>query len=121
MKKVLTVGAAVLLLLLLSPFLLAHILGKVEAIQVKQEIFDHVLEAQSQPPSSFRSFRYRLTGFGDAGAEYGCYYSPDDSYRNAGTPYKNGYLQYGRPNSGGDRYYHERICENWFYYERHFG
>lgn len=127
MKKAIITGALILVLFLLFPglFLFAYIKGKVETRQIKNEIFSYVLENQntlaSNNPEDYQEFSYTVTGFSDAGVEYGYYFSINGNFQYAGQPYENGYMQYGKPNNGEDWYYHERICENWFYYEKHFG
>ncbi|MDO5401594.1 MAG: hypothetical protein Q4F17_11595 [Eubacteriales bacterium] len=122
-KPIITV--LILFLLLPGLFLFTYMKGKVEARQMKKEIFSYVLENQdtlaSNNPEDYQEFPYTVTGFSDAGVEYGYYYFPDDKYHFSGRAYGNGYLQYGKPNNGEDWYYYEQICKNWYYYEEHFG
>jgi hypothetical protein len=68
-----------------------------------------------------QSFVYYEWGFLDAGINYGYFYSPNDEYQNQTRAYRNGYLKYGTPYSGEDWCYFERICDNWYYYEEHYG
>lgn len=127
MKKAVITCASLLILFSLLPglFLSAYIGRKSEDRQMKREIFSYVLEnrdkLEANDPKDYQEFPYSVTGFSDAGVEYGYYYFPDDKHQPAGRPYQNGHLQYGKPNNGEDWYYYERICENWYYYEEHFG
>lgn len=114
---------ALSLFLLLSPFLSAHITGRVQNTRIKKEVFSYVLEnrdrlAKTAPAGDIL---YTTAGFGDAGVEYGFFYSPGGQYELAGEASGSGRLQYGRPNSGGDWRYQEPICDDWIYYEEHFG
>lgn len=113
------------LLLLLSLTLVRGSAGHTRDRQIKEEVFSYVQRNQHQIPlddtTTFQEFYYTSVGFSDAGVAYGYYYSPEDEYRFKGSPYRDGYLRYGTPNNGEDWYYHERICENWYYFEEHFG
>ena len=112
---ILLISVVLVLLLLLSPILLIGFWRQSRDQKIKKEVFSYIQDNQHQ------EFEYTSWGFIDAGVTYGYYYSPEDEYQFKGPPYRNGYLKYGTPNSGKDWYYHERICENWYYYEEHFG
>ena len=122
---ILIISVVLVLLLLLSPILFIGSSGHSRDQKIKREVFSYVQDNQHQIPLDdtmhFQEFEYTSWGFSDAGVTYGYYYSPEDEYQFNGSPYHNGYLRYGTPNSGRDWYYHERICENWYYYEEHFG
>jgi len=122
---ILILSTVLVLLLLLIPILFIGFSGRSRDQKIKREVFSYVQDNQHQisldDAMHFQEFEYTSWGFSDAGITYGYYYSPEDEYQFKGLPYHNGYLRYGTPNSGKDWYYHERICENWYYFEEHFG
>ena len=122
---ILLISVVLVLLLLLSPILLIGFWRQSRDQKIKKEVFSYIKDNQHQisldDAMRFQEFEYTSWGFTDAGVIYGYYYTPEDEYQFKGSPYRNGYLKYGTPNSGKDWYYHERICENWYYYEEHFG
>ena len=137
-KKIITIIAAILLIpvILISPLILfygvffaslpvAYIAGQIESNQIRDEIFEYVIENKDelkQTDTEHRQyFEYAQWSFIDSGVIYGYFYSPHDEYQNYTRTYRNGYLRYGSPNSGEDWCYFEKICDNWYYYEEHFG
>ena len=137
-KKITKIILALLLipLILISPLILfygvffaglpvVYITGQIERNQIRDEIFEYVIENKDelkQTDTEHRQyFEYTDKGFIDSGVIYGYFYSPHDEYQNYTRTYRNGYLRYGSPNSGEDWCYFEKICENWYYYEEHYG
>ena len=122
---ILIISVVLVFLLFLSPILLIRFGVHSRDPKIKKEVFSFIQDNQHQisldDAMRFQEFEYTSWGFIDAVVIYGYYYSPEDEYQFKGSPYRNGYLKYGTPNSGKDWYYHERICENWYYYEEHFG
>ena len=116
---------SILVLLLLSPFIVAHISGQIHDNKVRNEVFQYVLAKKDSIELTSlehrQYFEYTKWGFGDSGVNYGYFYSPHDEYQNYSRTYGNGYLRYGSPNSGVDWGYFEKICDNWYYYEDHYG
>lgn len=106
--------------------------------KIKKDIFAYIAKNSSSLSKSVSAnnkktefHAFKSTGFSDAGIDYGYYYSKSDSpelydkYQSMGdftgfTKVDKGW-QWHKPNSGEDWYYTERICNNWFYYELHFG
>ena len=137
-KKITKIIVALLLIpvILVSPLILfygvffaglpiVYIAGQIERNQIRDEIFEYVLENKDeleQTDAEHRQyFEYADKGFIDSGVIYGYFYSPHDEYQNYTRAYRNGYLRYGSPNSGEDWCYFEKICDNWYYYEEHYG
>ena len=137
-KKITKIIVALLLIpvILISPLILfygvffaplpvVYITGQIERNQIRDEIFEYVIENKDdleQTDAEHRQyFEYADKGFIDSGVIYGYFYSPHDEYQNYSTPYRNGYLRYGSPNSGEDWCYFEKICDNWYCYEEHYG
>ena len=102
-----------------------YITGQIERNQIRDEIFEYVSENKDEieltDTEHRQYFEYADKGFIDAGVIYGYFYSPHDEYQNYTRTYRNGYLRYGSPNSGEDWCYFEKICDNWYYYEEHYG
>lgn len=126
--KILIIVILVLLvfvLFLLSPFIAAHLLGRIKDYKIRNEVSQYVLENKDSIELTDLGHRqyfvYTEKGFIDSGIIYGHFYSPYDEYQNYTRTYRNGYLRYGSPNSGEDWCYFEKICENWYYYEEHYG
>ncbi len=115
----------VFVLLLLGPFIAAHLSGQSQNSKIRNEVFSYVLENKDNMAvdntKARQYFEYSSWHFSDAGVVYGYFYSPYDEYLNRKRAYRNGYLEYGTPNSGRDWCYFEKICDNWYYYEEHFG
>lgn len=111
--------------LFFMPLPIVYIAGQVERNQIRDEIFEYVIENKDeleQTDAEHRQyFEYADKGFIDSGVIYGYFYSPHDEYQNYTRAYRNGYLRYGSPNSGEDWCYFEKICDNWYYYEEHYG
>lgn len=116
---------SILFLLLLSPFIAADFLGRIQNNKIRNEIFEYVLENKDEieltDMEHRQYFEYTEKGFIDSGIIYGYFYSPHDEHQNYTRTYRNGYLRYGSPNSGEDWCYFEKICDNWYYYEEHYG
>ena len=119
--------AAVLFLVILFalPWIIASVSGHIERQQMRNEIFEHVLQHKDilEPALSTREeFEYASTGFWDASTEYGYYYSEDDSYEYAAeNHYRKGYRFDGVYGDPADWLYIEKICDKWYYYEYHDG
>lgn len=126
--KILIIVILVLLvfvLFLLSPFIAAHLLGRINDYKIRNEVSQYVLENKDSIELTDlghrQYFEYAQWSFIDSGVIYGYFYSPHDEYQNYTRTYRNGYLRYGSPNSGEDWCYFEKICDNWYYYEEHYG
>ena len=97
----------------------------------KNEIFSYVLEYKTTSilDSNYNAaaFYYDTNGFLDYGFDQGYYFSPNDTYQNVyastysqsahcsgeltdAKRYKKGYRTEAR-------YYTEKICDNWYYFE----
>lgn len=102
-----------------------QISNQVERYHMRNEIFAYVQENYDSitvdNPGAVQYYEYTGWAFDDNGVTYGYFYSPYDEYTYSTRTYRNGYLMYGTPNSGKDWGYYEQICENWYYYEEHFG
>lgn len=137
-KKITKIIVALLLIpvILVSPLILfygvffaglpiLYIAGQIERNQIRDEIFEYVLENKDdiklENLARRQEFYYTSTGLSIGGVEYGYIYSPSNDYSYGGEKYRNGYRTYGIPDEDTDWYYEERICENWFYYEIHDG
>ena len=105
------------------PFI--YISGQVQRYQIRNEIFEYVIENKDEieleNPALRQEFYYKSTGLSISGVEYGYVYDPRNDFSYGGEKYRNGYRTYGIPDEDTDWYYEERICENWFYYEIHDG
>ena len=105
--------------------MIAYFGDKIESNRIHKEIVAYVLENQDSITvdnhSTIQYYEYRSWALADNGVTYGYFYSPYDEYAHSTKSYRNGYLLYGTPNSGEDWGYYEQICENWYYYEEHFG
>lgn len=116
---------SILILVLLGSFIVAHFSGQSQDNKIRNEVVSYVLENKDKiavdDTKTRQYFEYSRWHFSDAGVVYGYFYSPYDEYQNRTRAYRNGYLEYGTPNSGRDWCYFERICDNWYYYEEHFG
>lgn len=117
---------SILFLLLLSPFIAADFLGRIQNNKIRNEIFDYVLENQAELEQSisggYKNFVYTTTGLTPTvSAEYGFFYSTSNNYGKYGYKYKTGYRMDAYLDDDFDWYYEERICENWYYYEIHDG
>lgn len=134
--KDLTKAISLIPVVLLSPLILvisllavlygsAFVVREVQYYQIRSEVFAYVEEHKESieisHPEHPQYFEYADWGFVDAGVIYGYFYSPDDEYASSNRTYRNGYLQYGTPNNGEDWCYFEKICDNWYYYEEHYG
>ena len=115
----------ILLILLISPFVVAFISGEIQNNRIRRDVFEYVAEYKDSielsDPERYQYFEYYELSFVDAGIIYGYFYSPNDEIQNQATDYRNGYLRYGTPYSGRDWCYFERICDNRYYYEEHYG
>ena len=117
---------SILFLLLLSPFIAADFLGRIQNNKIRNEIFDYVLENQAELEQSisggYKNFVYTTTGLTPTvSAEYGLFYSTSNNNGKYGYKYKTGYRMDAYLDDDFDWYYEERICENWYYYEIHDG
>ena len=111
--------------LFFMPLPIVYIAGQVERNQIRDEIFEYVIENKDEielkNPALRQEFYYKPTGLSISGVEYGYVYNPRNDFSYGGEKYRNGYRTYGIPDEDTDWYYEERICENWFYYEIHDG
>lgn len=111
--------------LIFGPFFIAHICSKIEDSKIRNEIVSYVLENHDSitvdSPHTQQYYVYTSWAMADNGVTYGYFYSPRDEYQFSTRKYRNGYLLYGTPNSGEDWGYYEQICDNWYYYEEHYG
>ena len=111
--------------LFFMPLPIVYIAGQVERNQIRNEIFEYVIENKDEidleNPALRQEFYYKPTGLSISGVEYGYVYNPRNDFSYGGEKYRNGYRTYGIPDEDTDWYYEERICENWFYYEIHDG
>ena len=118
-------AALVLPTLIALVFLYGWVSGRIQDLNMRNEIVEYVLENKdSIIPNDFnknKEFIFSSEGLPTAYVEYGYYYSPDDTYWSGGYEYRNGYRIDGSAHESFDWYYVERICENWFYYEFHDG
>lgn len=134
-KKIL-ITVIIILFVMVSPIVLAiaafvipipyiYISGQVQRYQIRNEIFEYVIENKDEieleNPALRQEFYYKPTGLSISGVEYGYVYNPHNDFSYGGEKYRNGYRTYGIPDEDTDWYYEERICENWFYYEIHDG
>lgn len=134
-KKIL-ITVIIILFVMVSPIVLAiaafvipipfiYISGQVQRYQIRNEIFEYVIENKDEieleNPALRQEFYYKSTGLSISGVEYGYVYNPRNDFSYGGEKYRNGYRTYGIPDEDTDWYYEERICENWFYYEIHDG
>lgn len=134
-KKIL-ITVIIILFVMVSPIVLAiaafvipipfiYISGQVQRYQIRNEIFEYVIENKDEieleNPALRQEFYYKPTGLSISGVEYGYVYNPRNDFSYGGEKYRNGYRTYGIPDEDTDWYYEERICENWFYYEIHDG
>lgn len=97
----------------------------------KREIFSYVIEhkADAVDPNQALAFYHESSGLLEYTLDQGYYFSPDDTYwivdadiysktasceeplsRKAAKRYRKGYRTE-------DRYYTEKICDNWYYFE----
>lgn len=111
--------------LFFMPLPIVYIAGQVERNQIRDEIFEYVIENKDEieleNPALRQEFYYKPTGLSISGVEYGYIYNPRNDFSYGGEKYRTGYRTYGIPDEDTDWYYEERICENWFYYEIHDG
>ena len=111
--------------LFFMPLPIVYIAGQIERNQIRDEIFEYVIENKDEivlkNPALRQEFYYKFIGLSIGGVEYGYVYNPRNDFSYGGEKYQNGYRTYGIPDEDTDWYYEERICENWFYYEIHDG
>ena len=115
----------VLSFVLITVFAIAFVSGEVQHYQIRSEVFEYVDQHKESielnNPEYPQYFEYTNWGYIDSGIIYGYFYSPHDEYESHNRPYRNGYLRYGTPYSGADWCYFEEICDDWYYYEEHYG
>ena len=104
-KKILKIIATLLLIpvILISPLILfygvffaslpiAYIAGQIESNQIRDEIFEYVLENHAVLEQSisggYKSFVHETTGLPTASIEYGYFYSTSNNYGKYGYKYK---------------------------------
>ena len=113
------------LVLLVSPYLTIYLSGTIYDNRIRNEVFGYVIENKDSieltDPDRRQYFEYYEWGFVDVGIIYGYFYSPYEECQDQTKDYRNGYLKYGAPYSGKDWCYFEKICDNWYYYEEHYG
>ena len=113
------------ILLLAVIFLAGTIYAEIEHWQMRREVFEYVIENKESidltNPQYSQFFEYADWGFLDAGIVYGYFYSPDDESTSNDNEYRGGYRSEGSPHNGDGWGYYEEICDNWYYYEEHYG
>lgn len=139
MKKPAKIGIrtiSLILVILLSPFIQiglfatailrsAVVVREVQHYKIRKEVFEYVedhkesIEIESRKYSQY--FEYADHGFWDAGVIYGYFYSPKEESSEYDSEYRGGWRREGSPNYGDGWVYFEKICENWYYYEEHYG
>lgn len=98
---------------------------EIQNTKIRREVFAHVkdnkdtIEITNMTYS--QQFTYTERGFGDAGVIYGYLYDPDSNYETVGQKYHGGYRIDGATTYGDGWFYYQKICENWYYYEEHYG
>ena len=115
----------VIVLLLLVLFGTAFIAGEIQHYEIRGEVFqyveDHKESIAVKNPENTQYFIYSEWGFVDAGVIYGYFYSPEDERTDYCEEYRDGF-RYETPTRYGDGWvYFEEICDNWYYYEEHYG
>ena len=114
-----------LILVLVLIFVTATISGEVQHYQIRNEVFTYVEEHKDSieisNPEYTQYFEYTDRGFLDAGVIYGYVYSPNAHYETNGKKYRNGYRFEGPTTYGNGWLYYEKICDDWYYYEEHYG
>ncbi len=135
MNRYLKRALLILLCVLLSPFVLFFgtfagivVVGSLYADkrdeQIRCEIVEYVLENRDsielEDADRRQTFLYQERGLLDSVVEFGYFYEPRPERLPDDEAYRNGYLAFGRPNTGTDWFYYEDICDNWFYYEYHY-
>ncbi len=113
------------ILLLAILFGAAFIAREVQHYEIRSEIFEYVEENRDsielKSPEHTQYFIYAEDGFWDAGVIYGYFYSPVDENINGCEAYHGGFRYEGATSYGNGWVYFEEICDNWYYYEEHYG
>lgn len=98
---------------------------EIQNYKIRREVFAYVVENQDtieiEDRTKPQQFPYSEWGFGDAGVMYGYLYDPDPNYETVGRKYHGGYRIDGATTYGDGWFYYQKICENWYYYEEHYG
>lgn len=93
--------------------------------KIQRDIFAYVKENKDTfeltNVTHSQQFPYSEWGFGDAGVMYGYLYDPAPNYETVGQKYHGGYRIDGATTYGDGWFYYQKICENWYYYEEHYG
>lgn len=131
LKAVSWIPVILLMPLILFILLLAILFGtvfiarEVQHHEIRSEVFEYVEENKDsielKSPEYTQYFIYADDGFWDAGVIYGYFYSPVDENINGCEEYRGGFRREGLTSYGDGWFYFEEICENWYYYEEHYG